>query len=440
MATQPGIEKLLHSHGSPRVVIVGGGLSGVMLATRLGRYYKRRSGAEICLIDKAPIHVWKPMLHTFAAGTANAHDDGLPLVAQAERAGFTYLPGAFTTIDTRQSTLSISFDGLPDKDPITHTTPYSVAVFAIGSIANDFGVDGVGEHCHFIDTLWSAEALNLAVRTELVERIIKGGDISVAIVGGGATGVEFAAAMARLVNVGASFGVSDLPARLKVTLLDAGDRILNAFPEEISERVSATLSELGVTIVPNASVVRADSSGYHLANGERVNAAIRVWAAGVKAPRELNALNEFQKARSGQLVVDERLQTSAAPNIFAMGDCASYTPTGAARPLPPTGQVARQQADYLATAIPRLLIRAPQKPFAYRELGSLVSLSQFGAYGTLGGTGVVPPVAIRGWFAKRAHDVFYRMHQFGLYGPVRGSLVMLRDGLNALIKPGIRLD
>lgn len=437
---EAGIGQVLHADAQRRVVIVGGGLSGVMLATRLGRHYRRSGDVEICLIDKAPVHVWKPMLHAFAAGTAYTFDAGVPLLAQAKRAGFTYLPGAFTQIDTAENSVTVELEDLPDKDPMLHKVHYDLAVLAVGSIANDFGVKGVVEHCHFIDTLWHAQALNRALRIELTERILRGGDVSIAIVGGGATGVEFAAAMARLVDVGASFGVRDLPSRLKITLLDAGDRILNSFPQEVSERVAETLSTLGVAIVPNANVVRADEEGFELADGQRVNAPLKVWAAGVKAPAEIGALDAFDKGRSGQLIVGETLQTGTADNVFAMGDCASFKPTSAARPLPPTGQVARQQSDYLAYAIPRRLSGRPVKPFKYRELGSLVSLSQYGAYGTLGGSGVVPRVAIRGWFAKRAHEGFFRIHQFGLYGVFRGMLVMLRDGLNAAIKPAIRLD
>lgn len=425
---------------SKNVLIVGGGLGGLMLATLLGRQARKTGAFAVSLIDRAPVHVWKPMLHAFAAGTANAHEDGVPYLAQARRAGFTYLPGEFHAIDRNAKEVGIRMTGLDDGATDATRVPYDVLVIAIGSGSNDFGTPGVAEHCHCIDSLWGAEALNKTIRREIVKSAIRGGDIDIAVIGGGATGVEFVAETARLVDVGASYSGIDLRSRLQLTLLDAGDRILGGFPEDLADRVSAKLSELGVVVETGAKVTSADAAGFALAGGGRVDAAVRVWAAGVKAPAPLTGAIDLERAPSGQILVTPTLQAQSDPSIFALGDCTRFTPRGGQRPLPPTGQVARQQADHLAKAIPAFLRGEALADFAYRDMGSLVSLSQYGAYGSIAGRGPIPSVAIQGWFAKRAHRVFYRMHQFGLYGPVGGAIVMARDGLNSLIKPAVRFD
>ncbi|MEM9261975.1 MAG: FAD-dependent oxidoreductase [Pseudomonadota bacterium] len=425
---------------SKRVVVVGGGLGGLMLATRLGRHFSKTREAEVSLVDRAAVHIWKPMLHSFAAGTANAGEDGIPFLAQARRAGFTYFPGEFYALDRETKEIAIRMEGLGGAEPDTTTLPYDILVIAIGGGSNDFGTPGVREHCHFIDNLWGAEKLNAALRREIIKSGIRGTHINVAIVGGGATGVEFAADTARLVDVGSAYSGIDLRRRLKLTLLDASERILSAFPADLSRQVTQSLQDLGVDVQTNVKVARADKDGFDLAEGKRVLAEVKVWAAGVKpAPPFADDLN-LKRSASGHIALRPTLQTQSDPSIFALGDCSQFTPEGAERPLPPTGQVARQQADHLAKAVPAY-IRGDELPrFTYRDSGSLISLSQYGAYGSISGIGPIPSLAIKGWFAKRAHRVFYRVHQFGLYGPLSGMIVLARDQLNSGIRPPVRFD
>lgn len=423
-----------------KVVIVGGGLSGLMLATRLARKFRRRDELSVVLIDRAPLHVWKPMLHTFAAGTANAHEDGVPFLAQARRAGFTFLPGEFYEIDPSAQKIGIRMSELEDGETATTSVQYDIAVIAIGGGANDFGTPGVAAHCHSIDSLWRAEALGSAIRKRIIQSSVKGGDINIAIVGGGATGVEFAAEASRLLEIGSAYSGIDLQQRLRLTLLESGERILGGFPAALAEQVRVKLTELGVVVRTGVRVASADEAGFALADGERIDAAVRVWAAGVKAAAPLSGSIGFKLSPSDQIHVTPTLQSKSYSNVFAMGDCAYFESPEADGPLPPTGQVARQQADHLFTAIPALARGATLQRFAYRDMGSLVSLSQYGAYGALASNGVLPSIAIDGWLAKFAHKIFYRMHQFGLYGPTSGSIIMLRDALNGLIKPPVRFD
>ena len=428
------------SDPSKRVVIIGGGTSGLMLATRLGRRYRRSTSVEIVLIDRAAVHVWKPMLHSFAAGTAHPNHDGVPFIAQAKRAGFVYLPGEFIGIDSASKQVEIKLAATPENPPLRRKVDFDYAVLAFGSGANDFGTPGVRENCFFIDTLWNAETLNATVRQELIRAIATEQELKIAIVGAGATGVEFAADLASLVHIGESYGAQALPEQLRITLLTSSLRILPAFPENVAERVEESLRELNVDIVGNARVSSVTPSSLHLVDGGEIDATIKVWTAGTASIVEKSVFSDFEVSRSNRLTVNKHLETTRNAEVFAMGDCASFVPPHSASPLPPTGQVARQQADFLFKTISRKIENKPLPTFEFKEMGSLVSLSQFGAHGQLSKVGIVPAIALKGWVAKGLHRLFYRMHQFGLYGPMSGLVVMLRDGLDSFVRPSIRMD
>jgi NADH:ubiquinone reductase (H+-translocating) len=124
-----------------------------------------------------------------------------------------------------------------------------------------------------------------------------------------------------------------------------------------------------------------------------------------------------------------------------VGDCASLVPEGAERPLPSTAQVANQQALHLIRHLPALLLQGkPVPPFRFRDLGALVSLSDYNAFGTLGRFGFFKGGFIKGRFAQLSHALLYRRHQVSLHGPRRAALLWLAQRINALVQPSIRIS
>jgi len=424
------------------IVIVGGGVAGLALATKLGRRYGRKGKADIILIDRSFAHVWKPMLHTFAAGTANAYQQRIPFIPHAARSGFRFLPGSLGAVDRAAQTITVEPIIASDGEILVsqRRIRFDCLILAAGSKANDFATPGVIDHCFFIDDLVQAENFNDRLYEGMLRTASEGHPLTIAIVGGGATGVELATEISQLLEIADSYGVEGLLPRLRLTLIESGPRILPSFPEDISQAATQQMRDLGIEVLTGTQVSGADADGFLLANGGRIDARLRVWAAGVKASDAIAGLAGFEQTRAGQLVVKPTLQTTVDDRVFAVGDCASFIPPGADRPLPPTAQVARQQAAHLSKHLPGWLEGGSLPPFEFRDLGSLVSLSNYNAYGTLGRYGLFKGRSIRGRFAQLSHAMLYRLHQAEIHGLGRAIAIWLSDFIATAVNYRIRVS
>ena len=437
-ATRPPV---MNEQMAPRIVVVGGGVGGLILASRLGHSLGRRRLARISLIDRSWIHVWKPMLHTFAAGTWNIYEQQVQYAAHAHKHHFEYMPGQLDAIDRTTRRIRLApMQVAGELVANARELEYDVLILAIGSRANDFGIPGVVEHCHFIDSQDQADAFNARLRAHLVRSFAQGGNVEIAIVGGGATGVELAAELSRMVELAEGYGEADIRRRLRLTLLETAPRILGAFPEAVSAGATSGLRALGVDVRTGVKVVAADAQSFLLDGGERVPAALKVWAAGIRASGSFDE-SGLELSRAGQIVVGPNLLAKGEQRIFALGDCASLVPKGVERPLPSTAQVANQQALHLVRHLPAWLRSGkPVPPFRFRDFGALVALSEYNAFGTLGRFGFFKGGFIKGRFAQLSHAVLYRQHQLSLHGPFRAALLWLAERINALVQPRIRIS
>ena len=425
-----------------RIVIVGGGIAGIEVATSLGRSLGRSGKARVTLVDRSLSHVWKPMLHTFAAGTARPDRQKVSFFAQAKANGFRFWPGTLLSVDRTAKRIALApfVDGQGDgADCRPAELPYDTLVVAVGSRANDFGTPGVAEHCLTIDDLTEAEAFHAKLGHHIFTSLRTDEALDVAIVGGGATGVELAAELKQAIDLISGYGSPALRERFRLALIESGPRLLPAFPEHVSRDVAKSLESLGVDVRTAAMVTRADAHGFALKDGSRIEADLKVWAAGVKAPEMLAGIAGLERSRTGQLTVGQSLQTTNDPAIFALGDCASIPAPEGAQPVPATAQAARQQAQHLSRHFGAFMQGRPMPPFRYDDKGAIVSLADYNGWGTLGNYtfGGGP---MRGLAARLAHDLLYRQHQLGLLGPWRGALAWLVDDLDHLVGPPVRLD
>lgn len=429
------------------VVIVGGGVAGLEIAATLGRRWRGRSARTgrpaVTLVDCDSAHVWKPMLHTIAAGTRDISQQQTTYVGLAKDAGFTFQPGALCGLDRSVRQIALAPLHAPDGRLLipARQLPYDSLILALGSQANDFGTPGVAEHCWKIDSRPQADAFNQEVRLRILQCLAQDMPLSIAIVGGGATGVELAAELVQLTELAVGYGAKGLAERIAITLIESSPGLLAAFPDDISAAAQTRLESLGVRVMVGTRVSAAESDAFVLGDGRRVPATLKIWAAGVKASDLQCGLDGLEVGRGNQLLVRPSLQTTLDPAIFAVGDCASLTLPDAERPLAPTAQVAHQQAQHLILHLPHALERGAQIPdMSYRDFGALVSLADYDAYGSLGKFGLFKGVTIRGTLAQISHAWLYRSHQARLHGFWRGGLMWLVDRINSRIRSRIRLD
>lgn len=426
---------------SKRVVIVGGGIAGILLATKLGHQARAGHALDVTLLDKSPTHIWKPMLHTIAAGTRDVNQQQVSFIAHAAAHGYTYQPGEMCGLDRNRKRIELAELRAPNGELVlpSRSIDYDVLVLALGSRANDFGTPGVTDHAHFIDSQAQATRFNDILRARLFRSIARDEAFRVAIVGAGATGVELSAEMSRLLEIASGYGDPTVRERLELTLIESGPRVLAAFPPSISEQTESVLTKMGFRVMTSTRVTGAAEGGYRHDDDRFVPADLMVWAAGVKAPDFMSGLAGLDTTRSNQVIVGPTLQSHVDEAVFAVGDCASLQLDGEARPLPPTAQVATQQAEHLAAALPGWFEGRALPPFAYRNFGSLVSLAEYDAFGTLGQFGLFKGGNIRGRLAQLSHAMLYRRHQQALHGFGRASLLWAAERLNGLAQPKIRL-
>lgn len=428
-----------------RIVIVGGGAGGLELATRLGKTLGKKGTASVTLVDANLTHIWKPLLHEVAAGSLNSYEDELNYVAQAKWNHFQFQLGRMTGLDraNRKIHLAATQDENGNELVPARSLDYDSLVIAVGSTTNDFGTLGAAEHCLFLDTRKQAERFH----QQLLNRYLRAHagqddstqEITVAIVGAGATGVELAAELHNAAHELAAYGLGRLkPENLRITVIEAGPRVLPALPERIGGPVHKTLEKLGVTVLTNAAVSEVTADTLVTSSGQVIPAVLKVWAAGIRAPGFLQDLDGLESNRINQLQVLPTLQTTRDENIFAFGDCAACPQKGSDRNVPPRAQAAHQQASLLAKSL-RLRIEGKALPeYRYQDYGSLISLSRFSAVGNLMGN-LTGSVMLEGWLARMFYISLYRMHQMALYGAFRTLMLMLGSRIGKGTEPRMKL-
>ncbi|MCJ2024700.1 NAD(P)/FAD-dependent oxidoreductase [Methylobacterium sp. J-067] len=414
-----------------RVVVVGGGAAGLQLVTKLGDRLGKRRKAEISLVDRARTHIWKPLLHEVAAGSLDVGHHAVDYLHHAHQHHFRYRIGQMIGLDraARQITLAPSFDAEGRQVTPERTVGYDTLVIAVGSTTNDFGTPGVAEHAIALDTQEQAvrfhqRLVNASLRAHTQDGPVRPGQLHVTVIGAGATGTELAAELHRTLRDVVATGLDkiDPDKDIRITLVEAADRVLPAVPERLSAEVMQMLRKIGVDVRLKARVTEVRADGVALADGTFLPSELVVWAAGVKAPPFLQGIGGLETTRTNQLVVTPTLQTTRDPDIFAMGDCAYLVEAGSDRPIPPRAQAAHQQATHLIGQIEAKIAGKPLTPFKYRDFGSLVSLGHYSTVGSLMGFIRGRNMLIVGLFARMMYRSLYKMHERALHGSVKTTI------------------
>lgn len=378
--------------GPHKVVIVGGGFGGLVAARSLGR-----AAVRVTLLDRRNFHCFQPLLYQVATGGLSPANIAAPLrgvlkrqrntqVLLAEVVGFD-VPG-------RRVLLSDSdpADGVAERTSVT----YDTLVVATGASHNYFGNEHWAALAPGLKTIEDATAIRhrILVAFERAERAAESADVrallTFVIVGAGPTGVELAGAVSEIARdtLRREFRTIN-PADARIVLVDAADRVLPGYPPDLSARAAASLARLGVQIRVGACVTQIfpDAVALRAGNEElRVPTHTVLWAAGVQASplgRTLAAATGAVYDRAGRVVVAPDLTIPGHPELFVIGDLASFShQTG--QPLPGVAPVAMQQGRYVARLIVARLENRTLPPFRYRDYGSLATIGRAAAVADFG--------------------------------------------------------
>ena len=437
-----------NTNGLHRIVVVGGGAGGLELVTQLGHRLGKRGRAHITLIEKARTHFWKPHLHEIAAGSIDINNHAIDYLAQSHWHGFRYRLGAMVGLDRERREVQVAPVLDDEGNPITppYTRAYDTLVIATGSHTNDYGTPGVHEHAIALETPQEADRFHRRMVNACIRAHVQGAaqgahQVTVAIVGAGATGVELAAELRKALRLLVTYGLDQIDAErdIGIHLIEAGPRILAALPQRIADAAGELLKGLGVQVHCGAPVSAVRADGVELRGGTFLPAQLVVWAAGVKAPAWMKDLAGLETNGLNQLVVRPTLQTTRDDAVFAIGDCAAAPWLGQKGTVPPRAQAAHQQASHLAKQLPRHMRGLPLKPWRYRDFGSLVSLGEHTTVGNLMGSLVGGNLWVEGLFARLMYLSLYKLHELAVHGWWRTAMGTASRLLQRRSEPRVKL-
>jgi NADH:quinone reductase (non-electrogenic) len=352
---------------TPRVVIIGGGFAGLNAAKQL-----RDTDVAVTIVDQHNHHTFQPLLYQVATASLSPVDIAGPIrgILRSQK-NLRVILAEVTGIDSARSVVQMGADELG----------YDYVILAAGSTHSYFGHDEWEKFAGGLKTLDDAVRMRnqILLGFEAAERAHtddeRRREMTFAIVGGGPTGVELAGAIAEIArhSISRDFDMID-PRQARILLIDAGPRLLVAYPESLSKYAQTDLERLGVEVRLNALVTGVDADGVTLKGGERIDAATILWAAGVQAS-SLGRTLGADLDRAGRVVVNPDLSVPGHPNLFVAGDLAALNGKDG-KQLPGVAQVAMQQGRTAAMNIVRRVAGEPTEPFRYKDLGNMATIGR----------------------------------------------------------------
>ena len=350
----------------PKIIIVGAGFGGLAAAKAL-----KNTPAEITLIDRTNHHLFQPLLYQVATAALTPSQIATPSRSiLRKQKNTTVILGEVTGVDKDQKCVLVS-----DADRQNVPVAYDYLVLATGATHSYFGHNEFEAFAPGLKSLADAEAArNKILQTfelaEAEEDPSRHQDLlTFILVGAGPTGVEMAGALAVLVRTTLKSDFRRInPASARIVLVDMAPRVLPPFSEDLSKAAKQRLEKLGVEVRLGHSVDQIDADGIVVA-GERIASKTVIWTAGV-APSPAGKWLKVETDRAGRVRVQNDVSVPGHPEIFVIGDTASFEENG--KPLPGVAQVAIQQGRYVAKVIHNCIAGKPAPgSFSYFDKGSM---------------------------------------------------------------------
>ena len=359
----------------PRVVIIGGGFGGIAAARAL-----RRAQVDITLIDRTNHFIFQPLLYQVATAALAPSDITAPIrwILRSQR-NTEVLMAEARDIDTARRVVRVDDD--------LRELPYDYLIVAPGSRHSYFGHDEWEPYAPGLKAIEDASEIRrrFLLAYEIAEKFEDPKEqdeyLTFVVVGGGPTGVELSGAIPFIAKKAlvAEFRRVDTR-RTRVILVEAGPRILPSFPEDLAQHAARDLADLGVEVRLNSFVTKVEADGVWV-GGEKIHARTAFWAAGNKA----SPLGKFLGApldSAGRVKVNDDLSVPGHPEIFAIGDLATFQQDG--RMVPWVAPAANQQGAFAAKSIIRDTRRQPRKKFHYFNKGDLATIGRSRAIADFG--------------------------------------------------------
>jgi len=350
----------------PVVVIVGGGFGGLAAAKVL-----KNAPAHVTLIDRTNHHLFQPLLYQVAISELAPGQIGSPIRSiLGKQRNTTVILGEVTGVDKDEKYVVVN-----DADRVGIRLPYDYLILATGATHSYFGHEEFRAHAPGLKSLADALAVRNKVlsafeQAEAEEDPSRHRDLlTFVLVGAGPTGVEMSSALALLVRntLRSEFRRID-PASARIVLIDHSPRVLGSFSEGLSSAAKKRLEDLGVEVMLGRSVETIDAAGV-IAGGERIVSNTVIWTAGVAPSPAAKWLNA-ESDRAGRVRVQKDLSLPGHPEIFVVGDTATFEENG--KSLPGVAQVAMQQGRYAGRLIARRIAGKPApRPFSYFDKGTM---------------------------------------------------------------------
>lgn len=364
-----------------RVAVVGGGFGGLHTTQQL-----KHVDARVAIIDRQNYHLFQPLLYQVATAVLSPADIANPI-----RRIFRNQPNVHVvwdrveTVDPDEQTLTLSHGVMS----------YDYLVLAAGATHSYFGNDQWEDLAPGLKTVDDALEIRRRVLAafEMAEREAdehsRRAHLTFVIVGGGPTGVELAGALKEIAvdSMPSDFRNIDTTTT-RVVLVEGGSRLLGAMPEECGRRARRDLEQMGVEVMTDTLVTGMDETGVTLKNGDRIEAQNVMWAAGVK-PSPLGQALGVDLDRAGRVKVEHDLSVPGYPNVFVIGDMASYVDPDTDKPVPGVAQGAMQMGDFVGKIIRNELTdftTAEDRPtFHFTDKGSLATIGKAKAVASIWG-------------------------------------------------------
>lgn len=362
------------SQGKPRVLILGGGFGGMYAALEFERALARGASIDVTLVNHDNFFLFTPMLHEVAASDLDITNIVSPIRKLLRRVAFFH--GEIEAIDLVQKRVGLSHG----HEQHCHSLPYDHLVLALGSTTNFFGIPGLATRAFTMKSLNDAIVLRNHLIANLEEADFECGSslrtplLNFVVAGGGFAGVETIAAMNDFLREAVRFFPHLRSDMLKVILVSSGTVILPELGEKLGTYAQRKLTEQQVEIHSNCKVVAVTDDDVTLSDGTKVPTNTLVWTAGI-SPHVLLDTLPCPKTK-GRILVNQYLEVSGWPGLWALGDCALVPDPKTGEFHPPTAQHALREGRVAARNILATVQGDRMKPFVYSTIGLLAPIGK----------------------------------------------------------------